>query len=325
MDDKKILIIKMGYSETLDYEVSKVASLGDVLRCTIILEPLKKKYPDSQVTWLVSPDAVPLLAHNPYIHRLLVWDEFIPYVLMREKYDIVINLEKVHGICALTNMIDAWEKIGFRFNSQTGEFDTYMQSIIAKEYMQGKIEKGQRGIWQSVIMGMIGVEWKGQEYSIAYKPKTKEVYDVGFNYYVGKKWPTKAMPQHRWKELEELLKRDGITVSWQQGMEDLYEYMDWINSCRVIISSDSLGLHLALAFKKKLIGLFGSTDPQEIYFYNRGTVILPQTPYDCLPCYLPHCKHEKWCLDYYIDVNMVAQKVREALRGESQKSAPIKL
>lgn len=315
MSDKKILIIKMGYSETLDHEISKTVSLGDVLRCTVILEPLKEKYPDSHITWLISNEAVPLVSDNPRIDRLLIWDEFVPYVLMREKYDIVINLEKINGVCALADMIDAWEKIGFRFNSQTGEFDTYMQSIIAKEYIKDKIERGERSIWSKVIIEMIGGEWKGQEYSLGYKPKSKEICDVGFNYYVGTKWPSKAMPEHRWRGLEESLKKEGISVSWQQGMNNLYEYMDWVNSCRIIITSDSLGLHLALAFRKKLIALFGSTDPKEIYFYNRGVVIIPKTPYNCLPCYLAHCRQEKWCLDDYIDVDMIAQEVKKALKN----------
>ena len=47
---KKILILKLGLSETLDSETSKIVSLGDVLRCTVVLEPLREKYPDSTIT-----------------------------------------------------------------------------------------------------------------------------------------------------------------------------------------------------------------------------------------------------------------------------------
>lgn len=317
MYTKKILIIKMGFSETLDHQISKTVSLGDVVRCTVVLEPLKKKYPNSQITWLVSSEAEPLVRHNQHIGRVLVWDEFIPYVLMREKYDIVVNLENINGIGALTDMIDAWEKIGFRFDSQAGDFDTYMQSIAARDYIKDRIAKGERGIWQKIMVEMIGVDWQSQEYSLGYQPRSTEIYDVGFNYYVGTKWPSKAMSEYRWKELEELLKKENLSISWQQGMEDLYNYMDWINSCRVIITSDSLGLHLALAFKKKIVALFGSTDHKEIYFYNRAVIIVPEVPedYNCLPCYLPQCKYEKRCLDHFIDVKLIAEKTKELLKN----------
>jgi len=38
----KILIIKLGYSETLDPEIGRVPSLGDVLRTTPILHALRE-------------------------------------------------------------------------------------------------------------------------------------------------------------------------------------------------------------------------------------------------------------------------------------------
>ena len=61
----KILIIKLGYSETLDPEIGKVVSLGDVVRCSVVLEALKEKYPNSNITWLVAPEAFPLVVDNP--------------------------------------------------------------------------------------------------------------------------------------------------------------------------------------------------------------------------------------------------------------------
>ncbi|MFC1704338.1 glycosyltransferase family 9 protein [Candidatus Omnitrophota bacterium] len=312
MEHKKILVIKMGYSETLDQEMTKTVSLGDVLRCTVILEPLKERFSNSHITWLVSNEAVPLVNQNKYIDRLLVWDEFTPYVLMREKFDIVINLEKIDGVCALTDMIDAWERIGFRFNSQAGTYDTYLQSVVAKEYIQDKTEKGQRNIWQKIIIEMIGAQWKKQEYSLGYKPKTEEKCDVGFNYYVGTKWPTKAMPEKKWKELEKLLKKQGRSVSWQKGMNNLYEYMDWINTCRTVVTSDSLGLHLALALKKNVIVLFGATDDKEIFLYNRGVAIKPQVSYDCLPCYLSTCRQKKHCMDF-LEVKQIAEEIKKRM------------
>lgn len=96
----KILVIKLGYSETLDPEIGKVPSLGDVLRTTPILSALKERYQDSQITWLVSEHAEPLLYRNPHIDRLLVWDNFVPFQLMKEKFDVLINLEKIPGVCA---------------------------------------------------------------------------------------------------------------------------------------------------------------------------------------------------------------------------------
>lgn len=311
-ENLKILIIKLGYSETLDREISRIVSLGDVLRCTVILSVLKDMHPNSHITWLASSESAPLVLHNPLIDMVYIWDQFTPFVLMEEKFDIVINLEKVHGICALTNMINAWEKIGFRFDSQQGTFDTYMRSHSAKKYIFNKTENNKRDIWQKVLVEMIGGEWKFQEYSLGYQPVSRVQFDVGFNYLVGNKWPAKALNESKWKELEKMLINVGISVSWQQGTKDLYEYMEWINSCKIIISNDSLGLHLALALKKYTIGIFGPTDPNEVYFYNSGVSIVPVINYDCIPCYKPECHQQSVCMNY-IDTNSIFQAIKERL------------
>ncbi|MBE9531845.1 MAG: glycosyltransferase family 9 protein, partial [Proteobacteria bacterium] len=61
----KVLIIKLGYSETLVDEISRTTSLGDVLRSTVLLDHFK----DSHITWLVDEQAIALLKGNPLIDR----------------------------------------------------------------------------------------------------------------------------------------------------------------------------------------------------------------------------------------------------------------
>lgn len=295
----KILILKLGYSETLDPEIGKVVSLGDVVRCSVVLEALKEKYPSSNISWLISQEALPLVVDNPLINRVLVWDEFMPFALMREHYDMVINLEKLHGICALADMIQAWEKVGFRLNPQSGEYDTYMQGFIAKSYIKEKASGSKtHDLWQKIIVEMIGCTWRNQEYSLGYKPKPKEHFSVGLNHFVGSKWPTKAMGQAKWEQLAQSLEQENISYSWQKGMNNLYEYMDWIAGCEVLVSSDSLGVHLALAMKKRVVVLFGSTSGEEIYLYGRGIALYPELTWQCIPCYQPKCTQAQHCMDF---------------------------
>jgi len=309
----KILIIKLGFSETLDMEIGRVPSLGDVLRTTPILWALKEKYPDSHITWLVSDNAEQLLHGNKLIDRILTWDAFVPFQLMREKFDILINLEKIPGVAALSDMIDGWTRYGFRFDSITGSYHAYESALNFIDYIEKKKKTNNiKDFWQKVLIEMLGVEWKGQEYIIGYKPKTEETYDVGLNYEVGSKWPTKAMPIERWKELENCLLALGYSVSWQRGLKDLYEYMDWINSCKLIISTDSLGIHLAFTFKKKVIGIFGSTDSQEIYLYDKGKVIHSSQECTYMPCYYSKCITGLNCMNS-IDITKVVEASREML------------
>jgi heptosyltransferase-2 len=294
----RILIIKLGFSETLDPEIGKVASLGDVLRTTPILWAVKEKFPDSHISWLVSENAEPLLRGNRFLDRILVWDEFVPFQLMREKVDVVINLEKIPGVAALADLIDAWTKYGFRYDGEKGTYHSYERGLGFIEYIERK-RQGQivGDYWQKVLVEMLGVQWKEQPCIIGYQPKTAVTFDVGLNFQVGSKWPSKAMPREDWEKLGELLDREGLTISWQQGLGDLYEYMDWINSCQTVITQDSLGLHIALALGKKVVGLFGPTDPREVYLYDRGQIIYPRQKCQAMPCYSAKCASGQKCME----------------------------
>ena len=308
----KILIIKLGYSETLDLEIGKIQSLGDVLRTTPILSALKDKYPDSSITWLVAEGAYPLLHENKYLNRILIWDNFVPFQLLKERFDILINLEKIHGVCAIADMIDAWVKYGFRFDSQTGYYRAYEKGLNLLTYIQNKNGEKNSDYWQKVLIEMMGEKWSEQEYILGYKCKTAPIYDIGLNFKSGSKWLTKAMPMNKWKELESMLLRENYKISWQQGLNNLYEYIDWLNSCRCIITQDSLGLHIAIALKKKVIGIFGSTSFKEVYSYGRCQFILPQINCKYMPCYESDCKNDKFCMDY-VDLNEVISKTKSYL------------
>lgn len=307
----KVLIIKLGHSETLDAEISRKSSLGDVLRTTVILHALKNENAD--VSWLVDEAAYPLLEGNPYINRILVYDNATIIQLMEEIFDTVINFEKVPGICALADKIDAWKKFGFRFNRQTGSAEAHDGAEDVLSMCLNVSQKKEGNIyWQEALLGMIGKKWQKEEYVLGYKPKSEELYDIGFNYDVGKKWPNKAWPKKNWEELEVFIGKK-YSCSWQQGLKNIEEYIEWINSCRLLLTNDSLGLHIALALKKRVVALFGPTAHREVYLYGRGVAMLPEGEYKCLPCLSPKCANDVFCMDN-ISVRQVFETIRKTLK-----------
>ena len=61
---------------------------------------------------------------------------------------------------------------------------------------------------------MVGKAWQKEEYILGYKPQFQEIYDIGFNYLAGNKWPSKMWPESHWRKLEKLI-GNKYTVSWQ--------------------------------------------------------------------------------------------------------------
>jgi len=53
--------------------VVKLSSLGDVIQTLPVLPPLKRKYPDANITWLVEEESAQLIGNHPLIDHLLVF------------------------------------------------------------------------------------------------------------------------------------------------------------------------------------------------------------------------------------------------------------
>ena len=308
MHKEKVLIIKVGYSETLDGETGMITSLGDVLRSTVLLH----LYKNAHVTWLVDEKAFPLLNGNPFIHRILSYDLTTVLQLQSERFDTVINLEKVPGLCAFSDSLNAWRRYGFRFDPENGVALAYDSSQHVLEIcMDLEYKKNTKKCWVEILFEMVGAKWQGEGYILGYKPESSIMYDIGFNYDVGKKWPNKAWPMEYWKELERLIDNK-YKISWQQGLANIEEYFEWINSCRVFVTNDSLGLHIACALNKNIIALFGPTLACEIYMPN-GIKLLPRTNYNCIPCLRPRCIQNKSCMNY-IEPKMVYDAIESILK-----------
>lgn len=313
----KILIIKTGYSEILDKKNnSRKVSLGDVLRTT----PILHLYKDKHITWVSDIDAFPLLEKNQYIKHLLPYDFTTAFQLQSEEFDTVINLEKIPGICALADRVRARRsRYGFTFNSQTGEAEAYDRACdILAVSADPSLKKNNQKTFQELLFEMVGSKWNGEEYILGYTPKKQEAYDIALNTQVGQKWPTKAWPLENWNRLEEMLTASGMKVTRQDKQEsnvlkDLNCYMDWLNSAETVVTNDSLGLHLGIALKKRVLGLFGPTPSSEVYFYNRGKAILPPNALECMPCFLPACYKDACCIN-----SITPEKILNEIRGEAK-------
>lgn len=307
-------VIKTGYSELLEPRAGKTVSLGDVFRSTVALHLFK----GDNVTWLTSPEGAELLTGNPHIYELAIWNGYSqPSMFRGRKFDILINLEKDAFVCRMADGMDAATKVGFRRSGSDEEIAAFNPSAgdvlsLSKDFSKRNGENAP--CFQQSLFHMIGIrEWRGENYILAREPETVETYDVGFNTEVGAKWPTKKWPISHWEKLSETLASIGISVSWQRGLNDLNEYIGWINSCRLLVTNDSLCVHLAQALNKQVIMLVGPTFSSEIFMGGNGVKLAADTDCPKNPCFSGKCDHEKHCMET-ISPEMVAEAVFELHR-----------
>jgi heptosyltransferase-2 len=112
---------------------------------------------------------------------------------------------------------------------------------------------------------------------------------VGLNVGVGTKWPSKGWTATRWEELIETLNSKNYQLLLLGGQDEkelitglhrkynflintgynnlLVEFAAIVNLCDMLITADTLALHIGTALNKKLVVLFGSTSFSEIELY----------------------------------------------------------
>ena len=307
--------------------IIKCRAQGDVLRTTPLLPALKRKYPLSHVTWLVDSESIDLLRYNPYVHRLLGFDLESALALQSGRFDLLISLDKEPGPTALATQVRASEKRGFGINEfgnlvTFNSASEYAYRLGVEDEL--KFRRNEK-TYQEIIHEAAEVPYARDEYVFGLPDEASEKArrffkahrisgrrpSIGLNTGAGTKFETKQWPARHYldlislltrkkkahvfllggpreRELNRSLARRSRARVFDTGADNsLLEFAGWISCLDLVVSSDTLGMHLAIALKKPVVALFGPTCPQEIDLYGRGSRLFLGS--DCSPCYKQSC------------------------------------
>jgi len=276
----KILIIKLG-------------SIGDVLRTTPILRAL-----DGNITWVMRERSAPLFKNNKFVHRVIRIEDLED--VDNRNFDMVLSLDEDHEACELASRVKCGKLIGVFMDrgkiayteSSSGWFN--MSAISRLGICEAdRLKKANRKSYQEILFEMIGMAFNGEEYVFDPPFIKSPTETIGLEARVGEKWPTK-----RWggfiRLAEDLLKK-GHPVKFLKQEKSIVEYAAEINSCGLLITGDTLAMHLGIALKKDTIALFGPTSPAEIFDYGRMRKIAASM--DCACCYKSKCYKKPTCME----------------------------
>jgi len=108
--------------------------------------------------------------------------------------------------------------------------------------------------------------------------------------------------------MEEILAsaRDGSCPPLiETGANSISRFAALLKRCQILITGDSLGLHLALAVGTWCLLLIGSTTHREIELYGRGEMMVSDM--DCSPCYRSVCPVKPDCMDRFTPEMVMAR------------------
>lgn len=299
-----VLIIKTGLTETFDPTPASfhIVSFGDVLRTT----PLLHLFKNNRVDWFTSSEAAALLENNPLISNLVTDQSSL-----LNNYDLIINLER----SPILKNISAAQFFGFKSENSivtaigTHNFFSWLDSDPVKSLN-----------WSEKLFTILGKKWKNEPYVFCPKSQISSKYDLGLNWKVGSKWPSKSWPLKNWEELQSKVEND-MSVSWQEGFDNLSEYIAWVQSCKVLLTHDSLGMHLGLAMGKKIIALFGPTRHEDVPLRNAVIICRKElSQLSASTCYQDRFNSKIFCVESF-EVNLIETQIRSCLKEYNEQSA----
>ncbi|MGH0036844.1 MAG: glycosyltransferase family 9 protein [Myxococcota bacterium] len=332
--------------------VIKLAATGDVLRTTPILPAIKREHPRSHVTWLTRPESLELLQGLEEIDRALALDADSVAYLPAERFDVVMCLDKEPAATGLAARLDAPDKRGFVLGPHgnplpAGPAADYAYRLGLDDEL--KFRTNQR-TYQDITFEMVGLGWDHQDYRLEIPRRARDRAAarwkrlgvgpdervVGLNVGAGEAFAHKDWRVEGWALLVRLVEtRLGARVALLGGPDDrerveavaslagptaldpgatpsILEFAALLERCAAVVTGDTLAMHLALARRRPVVALFGSTCPQEVELYGRGEKIVPKI--DCHPCYRSQCSLQPSCADA-IPAETVLGAVSRVLRA----------
>lgn len=325
--------------------IIKLDAMGDVLRTTSLLPPLAEKHPNTSITWITRREARPLLERNPYITEILDYGEDALLQLRVRAFDRVINLDAGKTSAALASAANAGRKDGFVLDPhgyvqatnpaartwlEMGVFDDLKrQGTRTYQDMMADIV-GLSGCRHRYVLNLTEEERKEGRVQLEKLGVDMTRPVVGLNTGAGRRWELKQWREEGYLELiERMAKKRHTQFVLLGGPEErerhkrlagrskvplidagcdnpVRRFASLVGACHLVITGDTLAMHMALALNCRTIVLFGPTSAAEIELYGLGEKVVPKM--ECLSCYKPKCDFVPNCMDL-ITTDMVEAAV----------------
>ena len=295
--------------------------IGDVFMRVPLIEALKHRFPNAQLTVIVDPVAVGVLQNHPDCDHVIAFShhknsikkyliEFISNTikLRREKYDLFINLYSGGSSPLLTRLINARIRLGFdhtwalrRANNllvKTPSFCQHWTKALGRKLLP-------LGIFDQDIRcgSSFYVTEEARQYAAQLLPEANY---VGYNLGAGraeKRWPVNRFAGLA-RNLQQMYEMKPVVFT-NPGMEMLSDEFSRglggdciklpllsfdevgavMQRCHAIVTGDTSLMHLAFGVKVPNMVLFTDTRPEIV------------TPEDCMheACFIEDPEHINGC------------------------------
>ncbi len=297
--------------------IVQTAFPGDVILATALLESLKRDQPHSNLDIIVRKGNETLFHNHPFVKNVLVWEKSkhkwrnlisLVVAIRKEKYDLIINLQRFASSGILTILSGAKETRGFSKNP--------LSSFFSKKYPH-TIGDGQHETERNY--SLISDLGKSKSSKPRLYPSVSDFEKVAMlktKPYIciapGSVWFTKTFPKVKWVEFIKLFRMkysdtniyllgsnteselcDSLILqSSEGGITNLAGNLSFLQSAALMkdaqmnFVNDSAPMHLASAMNANTTAIYCSTVPAFGFgpLSDQSVIIETQERLSCRPC-----------------------------------------
>lgn len=290
--------------------ILRFSSIGDIVLTTPVVRCLKLQYPNAEIHYLTKPAFKIILEHNPYLTQVHVLDKPLLKKVMELKqlgFDYIIDLHNNLRTRIIKSAMDVPAFSFDKLNTEKAQLVNFKQNTLPQVHIVDRYLD---------TLKSFGVSNDGQglDYFIPEDVNLNdEVKQLTSKPYIaiaiGAQHSTKRLPTQKLidvckninthvillggKEDEtignEIAKQSGSHVVNLSGKLSLHQSALVVKLAQKVITHDTGLMHIAAAFKKPIISIWGNTVPEfgmTPYYgnYNINQQLFEVNNLSCRPC-----------------------------------------
>ena len=264
--------------------IIRFSSIGDIVLTTPVIRCLKQQLPDAEIHYLTKYAYRAIVEYNPYLDKVhFLNDDVAPVIedLKKENFDYIIDLHHNLRTMKVKRALHKVPSYSFnKLNIQKWFFTALKINMMPDVHIVDRYLK---------TVQKLGVrnDGKGLDYFIPERDKVPDndipaAQSLGYvGIVIGAAHSTKKLPIKKLQELcakinhpivlmggsedrdigNEIAAIDKVKIYNSCGKFSINESADLVRRARVIITHDTGLMHIAAAFKKPVISIWGNTVP----------------------------------------------------------------
>lgn len=293
--------------------ILRFSSIGDIVLTTPVVRCLKKKYPDAEIHYATKKAFHSVLKHNPYISKFHLLDNSFDELadkLKQEHYDYVIDLHNNQRTLLLKLRmgvksysfnklnIEKWLMVNFKINRlpDTHIVDRYLETCAklgitndgeGLDYFLGAEDKVDvatlpAAFQNGYVAWVIGAKQNTKKFPTVKIASAINALNMPVMLLGGKEDSTEA---------ETIIQSVKTTAPLYNaaGKYSLNQSASLVQQAKLVVANDTGLMHMAAAFKRPLITIWGNTIPQFGMYPYFGSYKVPEHRFQvdtlsCRPC-----------------------------------------